>query len=75
MPKIIKKGNILVDVKVKDLEKQNINLEEFYLETINAELIAEYSKYESAAPTNVDVKSVSTKKNVKKKKVDGDNNE
>ena len=72
---IIKKGNILVDVKVKDLEKQNINLEEFYLETINAELIAEYSKYEPASVTNVDVKSVSTKKNMKKKKVDGDNNE
>ena len=32
---IIKKGNILTDVKVKDLDKNKINLEDFYLETIN----------------------------------------
>lgn len=44
---IIKKGNILCDVKVKDLEEKGINLEEFYLETINADLIQEYTKNEN----------------------------
>ena len=32
---IIKKGTILCDVKVKDLDKKHINLEDFYLQNIN----------------------------------------
>ena len=32
---IIKKGTLLRDVKVKDLDDQKINLEDFYLDTIN----------------------------------------
>ena len=69
---IIKKGNILVDVKVKELEDKNINLEEFYLETINAELIAEYAQYQEVmGPTNQP--QVKAKKS--NKKSDGDKND
>jgi ABC-2 type transport system ATP-binding protein len=64
---IIKKGQLLADVKVKDLEEKNINLEEFYLETINAELIAEYAQYEDImGPINTTTKTSSKKKSTKK---------
>ena len=55
---IIKKGTILTDVKVKDLEKKGINLEDFYLETINADLI----KYYEEADQENKVKEVKEKK-------------
>ena len=75
---IIKKGNILVDVKVKELEDKNINLEEFYLETINAELIEQYTKNTTnvVAQDNANKDVVKTKKKkIKNKKVDGDEHE
>ena len=75
---IIKKGNILVDVKVKELEDKNINLEEFYLETINAELIEQYTKNTTnvIAQDNANKDVVKTKKKkIKNKKVDGDEHE
>lgn len=69
---IIKKGNILVDVKVKELEDKNINLEEFYLETINAELIAEYSQYQEVMGVTNQPQLKAKKSN---KKSDGDKND
>ena len=68
---IIKKGTILEDVKVKDLEKKNINLEEFYLETINADLINEYANFTPQKEAgNQKVKTA--KKSTKKETSDGD---
>lgn len=67
---IIKKGKILADVKVKDLEKKGINLEEFYLETINAELIAEYAKLDSKENNDKEDKKIVKKG---KKKTSEDN--
>ena len=44
---IIKKGTILCDVKVKDLDKKKINLEDFYLENIGEkEIVVEETKGE-----------------------------
>ena len=54
---IIKKGKILADVKVKDLDKKKINLEDFYLETINSETKEDTSE----------VKTTKTRKTSKKK--------
>lgn len=65
---IIKKGKILADVKVKDLEDKNIDLEEFYLETINAELIEEYAKSDNYKSDNERV-IVNETKTTKRKKV------
>ena len=66
---IIKKGNILTDVKVKDLENKGINLEDFYLETINADLIKHYEDLDKEAKKEVkDTKNTTGKKNSSKSK-------
>ncbi len=63
---IIKKGKILCDVSVKELEEKNIVLEEFYLETINEELI---KQYENDKP----VENNDNKKKKSKKSASGEN--
>ena len=61
---IIKKGTILADAKVSDLEKKGINLEDFYLETINADLIKQYENYVPKKETK-SVKKATTKSQTK----------
>ena len=74
---IIKKGSILRDISVKELEKNKIDLEEFYLETINEDLIKEYENYMPIGDKELNKeKNKATKtKNKKKKETNGDKNE
>ena len=56
---IIKKGKILADVKVKDLDKKKINLEDFYLETINSEVKEDTSKEKTTKTSKTSKKKTS----------------
>lgn len=66
---IIKKGTILRDISVKELEEKNIELEEFYLETINEDLIKQYANYKPLESNE----NKETKKKKKKNDSDGEN--